>query len=78
MPGGIGRLKLKETQESGRNGLGLQSSEDDGQPTHDRHVSCVKDHVHWIPDEILTILHVSHFTVAQSRQKLAKNVTRDA
>ena len=35
------------------------------------------DHDHWIPGEILTILHVKHFTVAQSSQKLVKNVTRD-
>ena len=38
----------------------------------------VLNHAHWIPGEILIILHVSHFNVAQSSQKLAKNVTRDA
>ena len=47
--------------------------------TRDGHVSRVWDHAHWIPGEILTILHVKHFTVAQSSQKLAKtwHVTRD-
>ena len=57
--------------------LGLDNSEDDGQLTRDRHVSRVQDHAHWFPGEILTILHVSHFTVAQSSQKLAKNVAHD-
>ena len=45
--------------------------------THDGHVTQVWDHDHWIPGEILTILHEKHFTVAPLDQKLAKNVTRD-
>ena len=45
--------------------------------TREIHVSRVWDHAHWIPGEILTILHVNNFSVAQSSQKLAKNVTRD-
>ena len=40
--------------------------------THDRHMSHFWDQDHWIPGEILTILHVKHFSVAQSAQKLAK------
>ena len=42
--------------------------------TRDGHMSHVWDHAHWIPGEILTILHVKHFTVAQASRKLAKSL----
>ena len=45
--------------------------------TRDGHMTRVWDHDQWIPGEILTILHVKHFTVAPLYQKIAKNVTHD-
>ena len=35
------------------------------QVTGDRHMTRVRDHDHWIPGVILTILHVNNFSVTQ-------------
>ena len=44
--------------------------------TRDRPMSRVRDYDQWIPGEILTSLHVKHFTVAQSSQKLIGTVPK--
>ena len=38
--------------------------------THEGHVSCVGDHVHWIPDENLPHFDPSHLSVAKRDQEI--------
>ena len=40
------------------------------------HVSRGRDHVHWIPGEILTCLHVKNFSVAQPEPELGLTPTK--
>ncbi len=43
--------------------------------TRARSVSCVWDHAHWIPGEILPHFDPSHLSVAQRDQKLENHVS---
>ena len=38
--------------------------------THEKHLSCVYDHVHWIPGKILPHFHVRHLSVSHLEPEL--------